>query len=80
MGEWSLRLMSIKTLFHQIMKMSFSCSNVFLVERIQLHSSVPDSELSCVHILFVWGWGEELREDVEGVEDLQRGKRGRGAE
>lgn len=33
-----------------------------------------------MHILFVWGWGEELREDVEGVEDLWRGKRGRGAE
>lgn len=29
-----------------------------------------------MHILFVWGWGEEFREDVEGVEDLWRGKGG----
>lgn len=41
---------------------------------------VPDLEISCMYFLFVWGWGEEFREDVEGEEDLERGKRGRGAE
>lgn len=33
-----------------------------------------------MHVLFVRGWGEEFREDVEGEEDLESGKRGRGAE
>lgn len=33
-----------------------------------------------MYTLFVWGWGKAFREDVEGVEDLWRGKRGRGAE
>lgn len=41
---------------------------------------MPHMQISCVHILFLWGRGEEFREDVEGVEDLWRGKGGRGAE
>lgn len=49
-------------------------------EGIQLHVSVSAMEPSCELILFVWGWGEEFMEDVEGVEDLWRGKGGRGME
>lgn len=36
-------------------------------------------KLSTVYFVFGWGWREYFRKDVEGEEELERGRRGMGA-